>query len=370
MIIGVDAGALSETDVRHHTGVFRMTVELLTVLTKIDKKNSYQLYSYKPIDRKILSQCGKSAKNIVLSPSPGYMSIRIPIELSNRPVDVFLGLCQALPSGKAKKIGFIHDLGFLHHPENYEDQGRKLRKLTENTIERAEKIIAVSENTKQDIVSEYQVNPKKITVVYEGAGAAFNSLGPEKKLDVPYFLYVGSSRKGKNIAMLLRVFRRFLSKTRQDFALVLAGPDFSEDNQDLRTIIRALDLTDSVIQTGGITDRELASYYHGAQAFLTASLWEGFCLPVAEAFHCGCPVIAARAGALPEIVGSAGILADPYDENSFVSAMQKVIKPSVRRTLARNGLERADLFSWDLFSRKILKEIETVSFLKEQKEKE
>ena len=172
MIIGVDCGALSISDGRLKVGVWRVTYNLLRELAKLDKKNEYRLYTFAPIGE----QFGKNFKNVVVRPRVGWSRISLPIELRLHPIDVFLGLSQMLPVCNAKKIGFIHDLGFLHYPEAYPGSLEKLKNQTAQLIARADRIVTMSETSKKDIEKQY---PKcsQITIARERNRLAFCCLG-------------------------------------------------------------------------------------------------------------------------------------------------------------------------------------------------
>lgn len=166
MKIGVDAAVLATT--KNQAGNFRLSFNLLKTLSLIDKTNQYILYSFKPIPRQILARFGSNFQNKVLTPIKFWLQIRLSLELLFNKVDVFLGLNQALPlySGK-KSVVFVLDLAFELYPKLFTNHA-KLSWQTKNAVQKADKIIAISKSTKQDLVKMYRMPINKITVVYPG----------------------------------------------------------------------------------------------------------------------------------------------------------------------------------------------------------
>lgn len=169
MIIGVDAGCLGVRDERLKTGVYQVACKLLKALAKIDKDNEYRLYSFYPIEKKVMMFFGKRMKNFVLKPKKGWFQLRLPLELKINPVNVFLGFSQALPSSSSHNILWVHDIGFEYYPHFYSQFFKKLSKNTKNGVKRAGQIIAVSQSTKKDLIRLYKVPEEKIKVCYLGA---------------------------------------------------------------------------------------------------------------------------------------------------------------------------------------------------------
>lgn len=342
MIIGVDAGALSITDRRLRVGVWRVTYNLLRELGKIDKKDEYRFYSFMPISREVMRAFGPRMKNVVVRPTFAWSMIQLPIELRRHPVDVFLGLSQMVPYSTSYNIGFVYDLGFLHFPEAYPRSLNRLKSQTKQLVDRADHIMAISDVTKRDIVHEYKADGKYITVAYPGVDIRFQPAGAKHKEKNPYILFVGALKRGKNIPFTLRVFKRFLEKVRKPYDLVLVGGNYWVDPEITETI-KKLKLGKRVKFTGFIPDIELPKYYRGAEALLVTSLWEGFCLPAAEAMACGCPVVYAKTGALPEIVGNAGVGFESGNEEAAVMAL-------LRKKSGTRGIQRGRQFSWPRFA--------------------
>ena len=353
MIIGVDAGALSIRDDRLKVGVYRVTVNLLRELGKIDKTNEYRLYTFLPIAPSQMKEFGPRMKNIVVRPVIGWSMIQIPIELRRHPVDVFLGLSQMIPISAARTIGFVYDLGFLRYPGAYPGSLARLEMQTKQLIKRSDHIVTISKSTQADIISNYRIDKKRVTVSYPGIDQRFTLSGPKHKEKHQYVLYVGALKRGKNIPFAIRVFKKFLDETKKPYEFLIVGGDYWADST-IPQIVEELGLWDRVKLAGFVSDRNLPSYYRGARALFLTSLWEGFCLPATEAMRSGCPIIYARTGSLPEIVGDAGLVFAKGNETQAARALAKITASApLRKKLAGIGIERSKQFTWHAFARTV-----------------
>ena len=360
MIIAVDAGMLGAGDEGLKVGVWRVAANLLMALGRLDKKNTYRLYSFAPIPQDLMEKFGPQMENRVITPGTGWMSVRLPLEFILRPPDVFLGLAQALPRWTGKKIGFIYDLGFISHPGAYPDSRRKLTANTRKTIRRASQIITISHATKKEIQDHYHLPSGNIAVAYPGVSAPFAKAKTARAARHPYFLLAGALKRGKNVSAALQAFAVFKKETGLAHELVLIGSDYWMD-PEIKKTIKELELQDSVKVLGFVSDEKLASYYQRATALLVPSLIEGFCLPAAEAMACGTPVIASRVGSLPEVIGNGGVLISPGDIAGFARAMKKIAEDAkYRKRLSEAALVQASAYRWERFARTILSTIHHV----------
>jgi glycosyltransferase involved in cell wall biosynthesis len=357
MKIGVDAGALGITDDRLKVGVYRVTSHLLQELGKIDSKNKYILYSFDPIDERLMSEFGPNMENRVLWPVKGWFRFRLPLELRLHPVDLFLGTSQALPSTHAKKIGFIYDLGFFYNPKAYGKSLLKLRHQTQSLVAYADSIITISHASKKDILKEYSVPDSKITVSYPGVDDSFSTKGYVRHTKTPYFLYVGSLNKAKDIPRAIRAFGIFLKKIKKPFDFYLIGGDYWPDPH-IGATIQSLGLQKSVKKLGIIPDDQLADYYKGATALFTTPYCEGFCLPAAEAMRCGTPVVTVGRGAMPEIVGNGGVISKSIDEGDIADSLYTIVTDTVlRNAVKKNAVIKAKQYNWTTFAKTVYKVI-------------
>ncbi len=355
MIIGVDAGCLGITDNRLKAGVYYVAFHLLQELSLLDTKNKYILYSFHPISKEIMQQFSHSWENTVLS-SKGWLSISLPLAFAKQKPDIFLALSQAMPWHHPKTIGFVHGLDFL--PEFHGGRNKKLKNNSEYMIRHADKLITTSLFLKESLMKQYH----RENIVVSPLGVDENFFINEEKYiaNVPYFLFVGSLKPSKNIPHILKAFSLFLEKTKKEFTLLLIGSDFWFDKHISETI-KSLKLEKHLTILPFVENTSLPAYYKGATAFISPSLYEGFGLPFVEAMASGCPVIGSNVGALPEIVGDAGILVDPLDIYSLANAMERMAAfTSLRLRLQEQGKRKAKEFTWKNFAKGVFDVMNTV----------
>ncbi len=263
--------------------------------------------------------------------------------------------CSTGPISVARQIVTVHDTFPLDHPEWFSKSfSFGFKSILLPLIRRAKRVIAVSEFTRQRILSLTGVEGDKVVAVHSGVGGQFRPqssqcvrraqhiAGLEGKR---YFLSVSSLEPRKNIKRLLNAWRRVLGELPPDYCLVLAGKTGST------TVFESLHITDPperVIMPGYIDDQDLPALYAGARALLYPSLAEGFGLPVLEAMACGLPVLTSNNSALPEIAEGVSLLVDPLDEEAIArNIRQLATDDSLCEGLARLGRQRAERFTWE-----------------------
>lgn len=353
MVIGVDAGALAVSDNRLKVGVYRVTLNLLWELSKLDRDNTYILYSFRQIDPGIMRSFGKSFSNRVLRPVWGWFSWRLPLELWLHPPDVFLGLSQALPRlAPEKNIGFVYDLGFVHNPELFPGSAGDLTVRTEYLMRQSQKIVTISQAVKAELEARYRCRSESITVCHPGVNAGFYKSGPATKRKRPYFLFVGALKPGKNVPNIIRGLSWLNRIAGLEYDLLLVGGDYWWDKQ-IPEIIAAETMEKFVHKIGVVSDYKLAALYRGAVALVTPTLSEGFCLPVVEAMACGTPVIGADTPVFTEIIGTAGLLADPGNPQAIGRAMRKLLNRQTWNKYRDLGIKESEKYRWDKFAERI-----------------
>lgn len=268
-----------------------------------------------------------------------------------------------------KQIGVIHDLNFEHYPEDIPASPRKyLKTYFPLFAKKADKIITVSEFSKQDIVKQYGVLPEKITVAHNGGNEDFKPLSESDQNKVKqkhsngkdYFVYVGALHARKNTDRLFQAFDQFKKSSNSDIKLVIVGEKLWKSDHE-NTAFNTLKFKDDIIFTGHLKIEELIQIVAAAKALTLVSYFEGFGIPLVEAMRCGTPIITSNKTSLPEVAGDCGLLVDPFDVNDISNAMTKLIEdPNLQTELSQKGLERAKLFSWNQSAEIIWKEIETL----------
>ncbi|MCK8492300.1 glycosyltransferase family 4 protein [Spirosoma sp. RP8] len=221
----------------------------------------------------------------------------------------------------------------------------KITKRKRNIAEKASAIIAISESTKNDIVELFDINPNKISVIHLGSSLKLDSLDNidhEMPYHKDFLLFVGNRGHYKNFIWFLKAVTPVLIKYKLKLICAGGGPFSLQENK----LIDSLRIKDLVLQQP-ITDRILINLYYNATAFIFPSLYEGFGIPVLEAFACDCPCIVSNRSSLPEVAGDAALYIDPEDPESLIDVLESILTDSLlRETLVIKGRERLMKFSW------------------------
>ncbi len=238
----------------------------------------------------------------------------------------------------------VHDMIHELFCEQYEAlNGQKFMKRKKEVILNAARIIAISEQTKSDLLSIYGEQLKdKIDVVYHGSPFSLKIKKKENPLlHTKYILFVGGRKLYKNFTLFLKAIAPLLNN---ELHLICVGGEFDEEEKEL---IASVYLTDYV-KAKKVTDQELINLYQNARLFVFPSLYEGFGFPILEAFSCGCPVATSNRSSLAEVAGEAATFFDPESETSIYETVTEVLKsPSLRNELKTKGFQRLQFFSWE-----------------------
>jgi len=279
----------------------------------------------------VASILNKIKPNLFLSPD-GYLSLN-----SN---------CKQLP--------VIHDINFEHFKGNLPWLVQKYYNyFFPRFAKKADRIATVSEFSKNDISKTYAIEKNKIDVVYNGVAKHFKSLSEEEKNSVKqkltnnknYFFYIGSLHPRKNILNLIKAYEIFKENTKSDFKLVLAGEKYFW-NKEMKEFLKKNAIKENVIFTGRINDKDLSNFLASSFGLVYVPFFEGFGIPIIEAFNCEVPVITSNTSSMPEVAGGAALLANPYDANSIANEMENLfLNPITRINLIEKGKLRAKDFS-------------------------
>ena len=235
-------------------------------------------------------------------------------------------------------------------------QSAYARFFIRNSVRKADRIIAVSEKTREDLIQYFDAPPDKIRVVYEGVSPLFSEPPkPEERREIlakyglpeKFYLYVGLIKPHKNVKRLIDVFQSLRKDGKIDAALVLVGKKDKRYPAGYETL-KNLETGNGIHYLAGLgSENELRSLYHSARALVHPSLYEGFGLTVLEAMASGTPVIVSRAASLPEVAGDAACYIDPQSESSLAEALVDLEENSRRReNLAEKGKVQAKKFTW------------------------
>jgi glycosyltransferase involved in cell wall biosynthesis len=270
-------------------------------------------------------------------------------------------------STKVKSLSIIHDLNFEQYPEHYPWLIKKYyHYYFPRFARRADRIVTVSEFSKQDIMSKYKIDAEKIDVIYNGVNSAFKPLSQEIITETrakysngdPYFIFVGSIQPRKNIKNLLLAFDLFKNNHPQPFKLIIAGQK-KWWTPDLQKTFEEMKYKNDVVFTGRMSEDELVKLTASAFAMTYVPFFEGFGIPILEAFNSGIPVITSDITSMPEVANGAALLVNPQSCQSIADGMLSIVKDDkLKLQLIEKGNIRKNDFSWDKSSALLWQSIE------------
>ncbi len=286
-----------------------------------------------------------------------WTHLRLPDGLRAHPPDVTLYMAQSVPlRAPGVKIVTIHDLTFRKVKLRSLADRMRLEAQTRHAARFADRIVAISETTRRDLIEDYDVPESRIVVAQEAHDrhrfrtdhdpAQVTALRARLGLAAPYVLFVGTTAPHKNLVRLVEAFDRIVAAGDLPHRLVLAGRPGSDEAAIQAAMGRMRDPS-RVIRLVEVSHDAVPLLYAGAAVFAFPSLYEGFGLPILEAMASGVPVVASRAGAIPEVAGEAALLVDPLDVGDLATALDRVLRD--RGSAGRQidlGLVRAGDFSW------------------------
>ncbi len=268
---------------------------------------------------------------------------------------------------KVKKLTVIHDLNFEHHPEQMSFLFRKLYKYyTPKICKSTDRIATVSNFSKKDIVKHYGVDESKIDVVYNGANSNFFPISENDKTKVrneytngnPYFVFIGALNPRKNLARLFKAFDKFKHEGQNNIKYVIVGEKMYWSN-DIKNAYENMAYKKDVIFTGRLEPNQLGKVLASAIAITYISIFEGFGIPIIEAYNAEVPVITSNTSSMPEIAGDAALITDPFDVNKIAKAMKTMAEDeTLRNNLIAKGRVQKYRFSWDKTADNLWKSIE------------
>jgi glycosyltransferase involved in cell wall biosynthesis len=259
------------------------------------------------------------------------------------------------PTATARRVVTIHDLGFLVHPEWSSPKivgpySRGIRRF----VGEADAVLVYSESTKLDVLRLLGADPAKIHVAPLGVDPMFRAIPRDEAraavnqkygIESPFILFVSTIEPRKNVLGAIRAFERIAAEF--DHRLVLVGAT-GWNSEEVFTAIRNSRYAARIVTTGYLNENtDLPLMYSAADAFLFPSHYEGFGLPVLEAFACACPVVTSNAASLPEVAGEAALMSAPSDIDGIAENLRKVLgDETVRTSLISKGLNRSQMFTW------------------------
>ncbi|HPN96709.1 MAG TPA: glycosyltransferase family 1 protein [Candidatus Moranbacteria bacterium] len=374
MKIGIDA---SRAFSKQRTGIEEYSYQVIKHLR--NRLQDYEVFLYVRKNQKIDFDLPVNWRIKTIKFSYFWTQVGLSLEMLFHPVDTLFIPAHVVPlihpvrnalvtllrngaGGPKKTIVVVHGLEFEVFPEGYSFWARFYMKWSiKMSVKWAKTIIAVSNNTKSDLVKLYGVNENKIQVIYEGVS---NNLGSQnsnlknttqksnlhtkyKIHDTKYLLFIGRLEKRKNIEGIIEAFKILKEKYNIPHKLVLAGkPGYGFEN--IKSQISNLKIKDDINLTGYITEEKKYKLLQNADLFLFPTFYEGFGLPVLEAQMAGVPVVASDVSSLPEIGGNSVIYCDPKSPRSIAEAAYKLISnQELKNDIIKKGHENALRFGWD-----------------------
>ncbi len=266
---------------------------------------------------------------------------------------------------RCRIVGTIYDLTTVIYPEFHK---RKVVEHHERIFnyfkESASLIIAISENTKMDVMKYLHIPENKIKTIYCGVGDQFRKIEDVKVLksklreigiDYPYILYLGTLEPRKNVERLIEAFIQLKKGKRIDEKLVVSGIK-GWSFQSIFDKLVSSGMEKEIIFTGFVPSESLPFLYNGASAFVYPSLYEGFGLPVLEAMACGAPVVTSNVSSLPEVTGDAAVLINPYSVDELANGISRIVSDEgLRNSCIAKGTDRAKSFTWERCAMETLK---------------
>jgi len=354
------------------TGIGTYTENVLKNLINIDTVNNYHVFwsgknfeSIKKENCKVIMTSKKHQRF--------FEDYYFPENISKENIDIYhmpqngIGLS---PNISCKKIVTIHDLIPYVMPETV-GRGYLLKFLKEMPIiiGNSDGIITVSEFSKRDILKYFPIDESKIFVTPLAADSKYTPLDKlhcksflEKAYNLvnPFILYLGGFSERKNVASAITAFSKVYKDLNKNYNLVIVG-DYRDSSQKLVKLTNELNMQSHVIFAGFVPEEHLPLFYNCCEALIYPSFYEGFGLPPLEAMNCGTPVIASNLTSIPEVVGDAGILINPYNIEDISLAIGNLLSnEKLRSELSAKALARAKQFSWQNTAGRTLKVYESI----------
>ncbi len=354
MRIGIDARKLRDY------GIGTYVRNLLRHLSRIDSATEYVVLC-RGEGCGFVESLGKNFRPVPEG-APAYSiseQFRVPLDLRREKIDLFHAPHYVLPPlVPCRSVVTIHDCIHLRFPQYLPNKlgYAYARSALWVATHRSNRILTVSEASKRDILKYFRVPPGKIDVIYNAIDERFNEPPTDEEmarvreryqlLD-PFVLYAGNIKPHKNLERLIEAFHALRRDGLEHVKLLIIGDEISK-YATLRRAVHRHKLHKHVRFLGFVSDKTLACLYRLAGVFVFPSLYEGFGLPPLEAMASGTPVITSNVSSLPEVVGDAALLIDPYDPNAIADAIRRVLtEPALAEDLRQRGLARVKDFSWE-----------------------
>lgn len=341
----------------NETGLGNYSRNIVNALCQNFPEHQYVLFNPKKTSKKNQAPCSVVTPHGIWEKFPSlWRSLRPGKEAAKMKLDIYHGLSHDMPlqtDKRMQKIVTIHDLIFLRYPQHYATLERKIHTMkTRHSCKISDHIVAISKQTKRDLMEFYGVEEKKIKIIHQACNPSFGikkndtelkSIQKKHRLPRDFFLYVGRIEHRKNLELIVRT----LPKDKADLVVVGNATGYAKGYfQKIKSIIQQRNMDGSVHFLRQVPMDDLCGIYQMAQALLYPSFFEGFGLPVLEALWSEIPVISSFASCLTEVGGRAPIYIDPNSADDLQKAMEQVLTMSLkdRNERVSKGLRHVEKF--------------------------
>ncbi len=354
-------------------GIGWYTFETLRRIVKAHPEHSFYFLFDRPYDSSFVFE--ENVTPVVLAPQARHpilfmiwFDISVNRFLRKNKIDIFLS-----PDGylslrtKTPSLAVIHDLNFEHYPKDLPWVDRKYYQyFFPRFAQKACRVATVSEFSKKDISQQYNVPLDKIDVTLNGMNNKFSTIDESEKVKIrakfsdskPFFLFVGALHPRKNLTNMFLAFDKFKSEKQSDVKFVIVG-EKKWWTKSIANVYENMEFKDEVIFLGRRSAEELCQLMASSLALVYVSYFEGFGIPILEAFACGTAVITSNVTSMPEVAGDAAILVDPFSHDEIALAMERISSDEdFRNRLIEKANIRKDKFSWDITATQLWESVE------------
>ena len=349
-------------------GIGWFTAETLQRIVTAHPEHEFYFFFDRKYDRRFIY--GPNVHPVVLCPQARhpvlwYLFFQVAVRraLKRYKIDLFVSPDGFIPlDTKVPTVSVIHDINFEHSNDYLRPSHQRYMTYFFPQFARySTRIATVSEFSRQDIISTYHIEPGKIDVVYDGAHTGYHPLDENTKDQVMrlytngrrYFIFVSTIIKRKNLATLLTAFDRFRERDKDNMMLLVVGQKVWWQ-EELKAAYDGMHHKEDVLFWGRAEAEMLANLMGTATALVYPSLFEGFGIPIVEAFQSDVPVITSNTTSMPEVAGDAALLVDPRSVEELTEALCRMATDTeLRADLIKKGRERRNLFSWDITAERL-----------------
>lgn len=364
-------------------GIQWFTFESFKRITKAHPEHTFYFIFDRPFQKEFIFS--DNVIPLVLSPQARHPFLfyiwfhwRIPQLLKKHKIDIFISPDGFMPlKMNIPSLAVIHDINFEHQSKGIPFFAAKYyRRYFPKYAQVASKIATVSEYSKNDIEQKYNIQPSKVNVVYNGINESFHPITKSEQQDIrakyskgnPYFVFVGSLHPRKNLCNLLKAFDAYKESDKSNTQLVVVGAKLFKANSIFKAY-NHMTFKEDVHFVGHLFESNLHKVLASAKALAFVSFFEGFGIPIVEAFACQTPIITSNTSSMPEVAGDAALLVNPYKVKEIEQALKKMDDEKIRADLVQKGNIQKLNFSWQKTADLMWENIESLFPEKEENKK-